>query len=497
MRFIAELDIQIRAKAALILIRTPEEARVQGEILSFAANTGRELISWDICAGFTPLRGKNAPDGGRDPLAALEAIDKAAPDRAALFLLKDFNAFWDNPTVRRRLRTLSQTLRQSRKTILITTVEDELPVELRSEGVEIPFELPDAFEINAEIDRLRLQPGTTLRLSETGRERLVRAALGLTSAQAQRAFAKAIARSGFLSDEDIAAVAEEKKKTLLESEALEYTDANEPMQSVGGLDVLKDWLTSREKAFGANAAAYGLPAPKGIALIGIPGTGKSLTAKMIGRAWQSPLIRLDVGALFGSLVGESESRVRRALKIAERIAPCILWIDELEKALAHGGSDSGTSARVFASILTWMQEKKSEVFVVATANDITALPPELLRRGRFDEIFFLDLPNRRERREIFAVHLEKRRRLPESFDLDRLAEASEGYVGSELEQAVIDAMYVAFNDGEREFTTEDILEALRRQVPLSVSQREAVARLRSWLSEGRAQSASAPESQAH
>ena len=182
------------------------------------------------------------------------------------------------------------------------------------------------------------------------------------------------------------------------------------MQSVGGLDVLKDWLTSREKAFGANAAAYGLPAPKGIALIGIPGTGKSLTAKMIGRAWQSPLIRLDVGALFGSLVGESESRVRRALKIAERIAPCILWIDELEKALAHGGSDSGTSARVFASILTWMQEKKSEVFVVATANDITALPPELLRRGRFDEIFFLDLPNRRERREIFAVHLEKRRR---------------------------------------------------------------------------------------
>ena len=218
---------------------------------------------------------------------------------------------------------------------------------------------------------------------------------------------------------------------------------------------------------------------------------------MIGRAWQSPLIRLDVGALFGSLVGESESRVRRALKIAERIAPCILWIDELEKALAHGGSDSGTSARVFASILTWMQEKKSEVFVVTTANDITALPPELLRRGRFDEIFFLDLPNRRERREIFAVHLEKRRRLPESFDLDRLAEASEGYVGSELEQAVIDAMYVAFNDGEREFTTEDILEALRRQVPLSVSQCEAVARLRSWLSEGRAQSASAPESQAH
>ena len=215
---------------------------------------------------------------------------------------------------------------------------------------------------------------------------------------------------------------------------------------------------------------------------------------MIGHHWQLPLIRLDVGALFGSLVGESESRVRRALKIAERIAPCILWIDELEKALAHGGSDSGTSARVFGSILTWMQEKKSDVFVVATANDITALPPELLRRGRFDEIFFLDLPTRNERREIFAVHLEKRLRLPESFDLDRLAAASAGFVGSELEQAVIDAMYAGFNDGRREFTTDDILAALSRQVPLSVSRREAIRRLRSWLEEGRAQSASAPAS---
>jgi SpoVK/Ycf46/Vps4 family AAA+-type ATPase len=211
---------------------------------------------------------------------------------------------------------------------------------------------------------------------------------------------------------------------------------------------------------------------------------------MIGGMWRMPLIRLDVGALFGSLVGESEERTRRALHLAETIAPCVLWIDEMEKALAHGGLDSGTSTRVFGSILTWMQEKTAECFVVATANDIASLPPELLRRGRFDEIFFLDLPTAAERREIFAVHLRKRRRLAQDYDLDLLAAKSEGYVGAEIEQAVIDAMYRGYNDNAREFTTQDILESLERQVPLSVSQRETVEALRGWLREGRAQSAS-------
>jgi SpoVK/Ycf46/Vps4 family AAA+-type ATPase len=214
---------------------------------------------------------------------------------------------------------------------------------------------------------------------------------------------------------------------------------------------------------------------------------------LIGGLWRLPLIRLDVGALFGSLVGESEERTRRALRLAETIAPCILWIDEMEKALAHGGLDSGTSTRVFGSILTWMQEKSAPVFVVATANDISSLPPELLRRGRFDEIFFLDLPSFNERKEIFAVHLRKRQRLPQDYDLADLANHSDGYVGSEIEQAVIDAMYLGFNDQEREFTTQDILQALQRQVPLSVSQRETVDSLRAWLVEGRASSASSEE----
>ncbi|HEU17560.1 MAG TPA: AAA family ATPase, partial [Methanolinea sp.] len=249
----------------------------------------------------------------------------------------------------------------------------------------------------------------------------------------------------------------------------------------------------RERAFSREAREYGLPSPKGIALIGIPGTGKSLAAKMIAGLWRLPLLRLDVGALFGSFVGESEERTRRALSLAETISPCILWIDEMEKAFSFGNGDSGTSQRVFASILTWMQDKTAPCFVVATANDITALPPELLRKGRFDEIFFLDLPGYDERREIFSVHLKKRKCLPEEFDLDRLAIASEGYVGAEIEQTVIDAMYRAFNQEMRKITTGDILSALNAQVPLSVSQREVVANLRAWLSEGRAVSASAEE----
>lgn len=494
--FLTELDLNIRAKAGIILIPTHEEERALNDILTFAANTAREMITWDICDGFSLARGKTVPSGGRDPLAALEQIDKHPGDRPTLFILKDFDAFWTNPTVRRKMRNLSHTLRQTRKTVLILTATDEMPEDLRDGLIRIPFDLPTADQLNDVIDQIGLQPGTTLKLTRDGRERLIRASLGLTAAQAQHAYAKAIAKSGCLSDNDIIAVSEEKKTILREVEALEYTDANESIDNVGGLEVLKDWLNLREKAFHSDAVAYGLPAPKGIALIGIPGTGKSLTAKMIGHLWQMPLLRLDVGALFGSLVGESEGRVRRALKIAELIAPCILWIDELEKALAHGGSDSGTSARVFGSILTWMQEKKAPVFIVATANDIASLPPELLRRGRFDEIFFLDLPNRRERREIFAVHIEKRQRLPEAYDLDLLADASGGFVGSELEQAVIDAMYTGFNDNGREFTTEDILAALKRQVPISVSQREAIANLRAWLKEGRAQSASHPETNA-
>jgi len=339
-------------------------------------------------------------------------------------------------------------------------------------------------------------PGVKVNLTPQGKDKLVQSALGLSSNQAQRVFAKGIVSDGVLDERDIDMVTAEKKQIIRESGALEFFAPTETIADVGGLEVLKEWLRTRERAFSQEARDYGLPAPKGIALIGIPGTGKSLTAKMIAGLWHLPLIRLDVGALFGSLVGQSEENTRRALRLAETVAPCLLWIDEIEKGLATGGGDAGTSMRVFGSILSWMQEKTKPVFIVATANNIAMLPPELLRRGRFDEIFFLDLPTHQERKEIFEVHIRKRKRPPSGYDLERLAAASQGYVGAEIEQAVIDAMYAAFSDPRnpgRDFTTEDILAALRKQIPISQSQREAVAALRPWLTEGRAQSASFQE----
>ncbi len=485
-----QLDLYLRARFTLLVFVTPEEERLLANIQRVCEQTQRKLISWDAADGFQLLAGSGSPPSARDPLTALEQIELTDPSNAALFVLKDFHEIWSNPPIKRKLRNVAQRLKYGKKSILITSLTSHLPDELKDEAVLVDFPLPTFTELEEVLQRLIQTPGVKINLTPLGREKIIQAAIGLTASQAQRVFAKSIVKDGILDERDIALVTEEKKQIIRESEALEFYPVTESPEDVGGLGVLKDWLRLRERAFTREARDYGLPAPKGISLIGIPGTGKSLTAKMIGGLWRLPLLRLDVGSLFGSLVGESEERTRRALQLAETVSPCVVWIDEMEKALAHGGLDSGTSTRVFGSILTWMQEKTAPCFVVATANDIASLPPELLRKGRFDEIFFLDLPTLEERREIFAVHLRKRSRLAEDFDLDRLAQVSAGYVGAEIEQAIIDAMYIGFNDNQREFTTQDVCMALKRQVPLSVSQRETINLLRNWLKEGRAQSAS-------
>ncbi|MCI0458269.1 MAG: AAA family ATPase [Gemmataceae bacterium] len=998
MTFEQELAVYLRARFTLLVLVTPEEERVLKAVKAACERLKRPCLAWDIADHFQPLTaGAQAPGTPtRDPLAALEHIDKA--DSEAVYVLKDFHECWGNAQIKRKLRGVAQRLKFTRKSILITAPAAKVPDELRDEAVVVEFPPPTEPELGEVLDRLTQVPGVKVQLTALGRDKLVQAALGLSAAQAQRVFAKAIVSDGVLDDRGIALVTDEKKQIIRESEALEFYPVTETLADVGGLGVLKQWLRLRERAFTQEARAYGLPAPRGIALLGIPGTGKSLTAKLIGGLWQQPLLRLDVGALFGSLVGESEERTRRALRVAETCAPCVagesrvtladgsertieslyddpgddlrvlgltdrlafqpvrilavtrrappdlyrvqlrhgelratgnhlhpvlrdgrlcwvrtdaltekdhvavarqiptredypslleflpaqarlyaegalrfaraecvppsrrrkarvrgveyvriselastecypaletvkqvvlgrggttdsklprlperlndeigyllglitsdgslgkrnrvmfvnthpalhrrfaelmeqqfglvvacrlgpvphvdyevklpgtskesvfapcynsfvdnlllrrllgnirdqllrlpagflrawlrghfdgdgcisapgrdpkctltakvpainrllravlqrlgfpttnpgraaieitglnnvlrfikevgsshpkkrqrmdawlgqtvaepkdrtdvipagarlraarqqlgmgshhfretrsslissyerglfhpnrarlhsllaemrgwavsrqldvrpvddlqalvdapvlwsrvqavtaepptefvydlvcegphtfiangivthnclLWVDEIEKALAQGDLDGGTSTRVLGTILTWMQEKKAPVFVVATANNISSLPPELLRKGRFDEIFFLDLPTREERKEIFAIHLAKRRRLPRDYDLDRLAHESERYVGAEIEQALIEAMYVGFNAG-REFTTDDIAAALRRQVPLSVSARETIGMLRDWLREGRAQSASFQE----
>lgn len=490
MSFAKELDVYLRARFTLMVLVTLEEERALQIVKAACERGNRACLAWDVADGFQSLAPGGSLPSARDPLSALEQVDKAEGN--ALFVLKDFHECWGNPQIKRKLRNVVQRLKFTKKSLLVTTPASKLPEELKDEAVLVEFAAPKAAELEAVLNQLARTPGVKMKLTEAGREKLLQAALGLTANQAQRVFAKAIVRKGALDDRDVKLVTAEKKQIIRESEALEFYAATETPDDVGGLGVLKEWLRLRERAFTKEARDYGLPAPKGIALIGIPGTGKSLTAKMIGGLWRLPLLRLDVGSLFGSLVGESEERARRALRLAETVAPCVVWIDEMEKGLVHGGGDSGTSTRVFGTILTWMQEKTVPCFVVATANNIAALPPELLRKGRFDEIFFLDLPTNEEREQILTVHLRKRKRPPDDFDREALARESEGYVGSELEQAIIDAMYVAFNE-HREITTQDVSSALKRQVPLSVSQRETVEGLRNWLSEGRAQSASFQE----
>jgi AAA+ superfamily predicted ATPase len=508
MEFKEELEIYLRSRFTVIWIVSYEEERIIDLFREVCADTKspRRLITWDVAAYFKAVNnvGGALPDA-RDPKTALEAVAKAPGDQDTVFILKDFhNCLQNQPLIIRQLRNLAQELKSTRKSIVITSPQSKVPDDLKDDIFTLDFPPPGVSELQSILDRFTNNTRVQMKLTPLGKEKILQSALGLSCNQATRVFGKSIVAEirddkgrvikagGVLDESGIDMVTNEKKTIIRESGALEFYAPSETIGDVGGLEVLKDWLRKRERAFSQEARNYGLPAPKGIALIGIPGTGKSLTAKMVSALWHIPLVRLDVGALFGGLVGQSEENTRRALRLVETIAPCLLWIDEMEKALSHGGGDSGTSLRVFGDILSWMQEKKKPVFVIGTANDVSRLPPEFLRKGRFDEIFFLDLPTVKEREEILSVHIQKRGRPPADHDLRLLADNSEGYVGAEIEQAVIDAMYIAFNDDEREFTTDDILSALHRQIPLSKSQAEAINLLRSWLREGRAQSPHIP-----
>jgi SpoVK/Ycf46/Vps4 family AAA+-type ATPase len=328
-------------------------------------------------------------------------------------------------------------------------------------------------------------------LGPADREAIIEAALGLTADEAENAFSKCLVKARRF---DIDVILAEKEQIIRKSRVLEFHRAAEQFSDIGGLDQLKEWLRKRQAAFSRQAREFGLPESKGILLIGVPGCGKSLTAKAVSSLWKLPLLRLDMGRVFEGLVGSSEENARQAIRMAEAIAPSILWIDELEKGFAgtqsSNFSDAGTTARVFGTFVTWLQEKTSPVFVISTANNISALPPELLRKGRFDEIFFVDLPKKKEREEIFGIHLRKRRRDPASFDLDKLAAASEGFSGSEIEQAIISALFDAF-DEQRDLTTDGVLVSLRETITLSQTMEEEIHTLRQWAL-ARARMASTP-----
>lgn len=358
-----------------------------------------------------------------------------------------------------------------------------VPIELEKEVVVLDFPLPDMKELNQVLSG-QLDSAKNRRISTETREKLLKAALGLTKDEAEKVYRKAQVTAGRLTEKEVDIVLSEKKQLIRRNGILEYIEKDETINAVGGLEELKHWLRQRSDAFTERAREYGLPQPKGMLILGIPGCGKSLIAKTTSGLWGLPLLRLDMGRVYdGSMVGRSEANLRNALRTAESISPAILFIDELDKAFAgstgSADSDGGTSSRIFGSFLTWMQEKTSPVFVMATANRVERLPGEFLRKGRFDEIFFVDLPNKEERQDIFQIHLIKRRRDIERFDLDQLSNVSDGFSGAEIEQAIIAAMYEAFAQ-DREFTQLDIIAAIKSTLPLSKTMTEQVTALRDW-----------------
>lgn len=490
MSFSDEFELMLRARYPLIYISTREEERVEAAIAQSAKQQGnRGVYIWDFVEGYQG-NPNDAGFGRRNPLQALELVEKLPASAPAIFILRDYHRFLEDVSVSRKLKNLSRLLKSQPKNIVLLSPQLTVPDELSEVLTVLEFPLPGQAEIQVELERLLISMGQTIE----GRvlDELVRSCQGLSLERIRRVLAKAIATHGELCPEDVELILAEKRQTIRQTQILDFYSTNERISDIGGLDNLKDWLIRRGGAFSERARQYGLPHPRGLLLVGIQGTGKSLTAKAIAHHWHLPLLRLDVGRLFAGLVGESESRTRQMIQLAEALAPCVLWIDEIDKAFsgADGRGDSGTTSRVFGTFITWMSEKSSAVFVVATANNIQALPPEMLRRGRFDEIFFVGLPNQEERKAIFMVHLTRLRpHSLKSYDLDRLAYETPDFSGAEIEQILIEAMHIGFSQN-RDFTTEDVLEAASQMVPLARTAKEQIEFLQAWAASGKVRLAS-------
>jgi AAA+ superfamily predicted ATPase len=502
-----ELEVLIRARYPIIYVVTWEEERLEQRLLEIAKKRNKTLHIWTCSQGVVqfgaePQRGKTGSGNTCDPIAGLDAVLSHVDP--AIFLFKDLHDHLDirvcpgNLRNIRRLRDVAHALRDTYKTVVLVSPLMKIPVELSKDVAVVEFGTPSVDDFNGLLDRIiddvKDQPRISINLDADGRERLVHAARGLTLKEAENVFAKTLVLDGKLDADDIGVVFSEKQQIIRKSGLLEYYESHEKFATVAGLENLKDWLKKRSAAFSERAAHFGLPAPKGVLLLGVQGCGKSLCAKAASSLWKLPLLRFDIGRVFGSLVGSSEESMRRAIQTAESVAPAILWIDEIDKAFAgtqgSAGSDGGTASRVFGTFLTWLSEKTSPVFVIATANDISHLPPELLRKGRVDEIFFVDLPNEEERHEIFRIHLAKRKRDPATFDLDALARLSDGFSGAEIEEAIISGLFDAFSQGA-DLDTATLRAGIAETVPLSRTMSEELGRLRTWA-QGRARPSTGP-----
>jgi|TARA_B110000971_G_scaffold188590_1_gene198440 SpoVK/Ycf46/Vps4 family AAA+-type ATPase len=486
MNFTQELLLLIKAKYPIIYITTHEEERVEYIIKHCTQELGgRAVYTWDFIDGYTGTPFDQSTAKG-NPIQALNLIEKLTPNTPSLFIMKDFDIFFKDVAIIRKTKNVTKLLKIQPKNMIIISSKTNIPESLQDIITILEFPLPNKFEINAELSRLL--KALNHNISEDLLERLVKACQGLTLERIRRVFSKIIVESNSITEQSIHFILLEKQQIIKQTQILEFYPTNKTLLDIGGLEKLKSWLSLRSESLTKKAEIYGIPFPRGVLLTGIQGTGKSLTAKAIANEWNLPLLRLDIGRVFTGIVGESEARVRQTIQIAEALAPCILWVDEIDKSFSNkvGNTDNGTTNRVFSTFLTWLSEKQKPVFFVATANNIEVLPAELVRKGRFDEIFFLDLPKREEREKIFRLHLLKKRQHETSrYNIRHLSEITEKFSGAEIEQVVIEAMRIGFQE-KREFTGDDLMTAAKTIIPLAFLDQEQIEVLQEWVQSGKA-----------
>jgi ATP-dependent 26S proteasome regulatory subunit len=505
------LKILLNSCTPIVVMETVEEMRAVRLVRVACSSLNLATFEWSIASGLVrcgsdvgelvPEPGHISPgatgydlhDAGaqalynsKEPVQALSNLE--AMSLEAAFVLKDFHRHMDDPVVIRRLRDVGQKFSANRRTVIITAPSITIPPELGSlvEFLELP--LPDKPRLRQIIDEMSVRVGKTRTLKRTldpaGLDVMANNLRGLTEEEAERATSQAIVTRYGLTPETVTDVLEAKKELLRHSGMLEFIDATDNLAGVGGLDNLKRWLAQRRGTWEDAARDFGLEPPRGVIILGVQGCGKSMCARAIAGEWKLPLVKLDTAAIFDKYIGETEKRIQKVFRVAEGLAPCVFWIDELEKIFAGSGPDSasvdaGVSSRILAAFLCWMQDRKAPVFVAATCNNVSVLPPELIRKGRFDELFFVDLPNQVERKQIFAIHLSRRKRNPAEFELDRVAAAATGYSGAEIDAAVQTALYAAFSS-KQAVSTQDLLAALKATVPLSTTRSEEIQALRAW-----------------
>ena len=505
---IERLKVLINSSTPIVIMETVEEMRVIDLVRMASVELKLPVFEWSIADGLTRC-GSNAPvfvpgesksatqyqnlpetaqviGNTREPAQVLAHLATMTVD--SVFILKDFHRHMDDPVVIRRLRDVAQRFCSNRRTLIITGPAIPLPAELTNlvEYLELP--LPDARRLHQIVEEtfnlLSKTHALKRKLDATGLEAVADNLRGLTEEEAERAISQAMITHYGLTPEMITEVLEAKKNMLRRAGLLDFIEVSESMANIGGLENLKHWLQQRRGSWEESARNYGLESPRGVTIMGVQGCGKSMCARAIAGEWKLPLVKFDTAAVFDKYVGETEKRIKKLFRVAEELAPAVLWIDELEKVFAgsapsSSSSDAGVSSRLLGSFLSWMQDRTAPVFIAATSNNVTALPPELIRKGRFDELFFVDLPNLSERRAIFGIHLKRHKQNPASFDLDQLALAAKGYSGAEIDAAVQTAMYASFSR-KQPLNTQDLLQALQSTIPLSTTRAEEIQSLRAW-----------------